>query len=199
MMSIRSLADFNTSPPGGAVTGSHRHRHRPGPKTPDDTREGWGLLTGHQRRPRPGHTRGLSRALPRILWCWLRWVQDDAPAKQGEAGAAVHLAFDGLDLVDDALDPARAVGEGEPVEDGFLVAADPVGEGAELGLAVGCLDGCEPGVEVRGAGEAVHHLGERGDVAGEGVDVGAFCAYPGDLFPLGGFQVVWPGQQAGDL
>src|SRR5580693_6073342 len=97
--------------------------------------------------------RGLSQALPRILWCWLRWVQDDALTEQGEAGTAVHLALDGLDLVDDALDPARAVGEGEPVEDGFLVAADPVGEGAEFGLAVGYLDGGEPGIEVRGAGE----------------------------------------------
>src|SRR6185437_11293239 len=47
--------------PGGAVTGWHRHRHRPGPGNPaDTTNEGWGLLTGHQRGPRPGHTRGLS-------------------------------------------------------------------------------------------------------------------------------------------
>jgi hypothetical protein len=43
------------------VTGWHRHRHRPGLKLPADTaNEGWGLLTGHQRGPRPGHTRGLS-------------------------------------------------------------------------------------------------------------------------------------------
>jgi hypothetical protein len=27
------------------------------------------------------------------LWFWLRWVQDDAPTKQGKSGAAVHLAF----------------------------------------------------------------------------------------------------------
>src|ERR1700730_6555763 len=61
MMSIRSLADFNRSSPGGAATGWHRHRHRPGLKLPADTaNEGWGLLTGHQRGPRPGHTRGLS-------------------------------------------------------------------------------------------------------------------------------------------
>src|SRR6516164_3865105 len=61
MMSIRSLADFNRNSPGGAVNGWHRHRHRPGPELPVDTAsEGWGLLTGHQRGPRPGHTRGLS-------------------------------------------------------------------------------------------------------------------------------------------
>src|SRR6516164_7858429 len=147
MMSIRSLADFNRSSPGGAVNGCHRHRHRPGPELPADTaNEGWGLLTGHQRGPRPGHTRGLSQALPRILWFWLRWVQDDALAEQCEAGAAVHLALDRLNFVNDALDPARAAGEGEPVEGGFLVDADPGGEGAELGLAAGCLDGGEPGV-----------------------------------------------------
>src|SRR6266851_5525713 len=69
MMSIRSLADFNESPPGGAVTGSHRHRHRPGLKLPaDTTNEGWGLLTGHQRGPRPGHTRGLSHGHGQYLY-----------------------------------------------------------------------------------------------------------------------------------
>jgi hypothetical protein len=102
--------------------------------------------------------------------------------------------------VDDALDLARVVGQGEPVEDCFLVLADSGGEGTELGLAVGFLDGGEPGVEVRGAGEAVHHLGERGDVAGEGVEVGASGAYPGELFLFTWLQVVWPGQQqAGNL
>src|ERR1039457_2982594 len=60
MMSIRSLADFNGSSPGGAVTGWRRHRHRPGLTLPADTTTGgWGLLTGHQRGPAPGHTRGL--------------------------------------------------------------------------------------------------------------------------------------------
>src|SRR3954454_1893783 len=61
MMSIRSLADFNGAPLGGAVTGWHRHRHRPGPTLRvDTTNEGWGLLPGHQRGPTPGHQRGLS-------------------------------------------------------------------------------------------------------------------------------------------
>src|SRR4051812_33748670 len=61
MMSIRSLADFNGAPLGGAVTGWHRHRHRPGPTLRvDTTKEGWGLLPGHQRGPTPAHQRGLS-------------------------------------------------------------------------------------------------------------------------------------------
>src|SRR5215213_7202857 len=61
MMSIRSLADFNGAPLGGAVTGWHRHRHRPGPTLRvDTTKERWGLLPGHQRGPTPGHQRGLS-------------------------------------------------------------------------------------------------------------------------------------------
>ena len=52
-MSIRSLADFNGAPWAVAVTGWHRHRHRPGPQLPLDTtsRKGWGLLHGHQRGP----------------------------------------------------------------------------------------------------------------------------------------------------
>src|SRR3954452_9125541 len=61
MMSIRSLADFNGAPLGGAVTGWHRHRHRPGPTLRvDTTKEGCRLLPGHQRGPTPGHQRGLS-------------------------------------------------------------------------------------------------------------------------------------------
>src|SRR3954451_6776848 len=48
-------------PLGGAVTGWHRHRHRPGPTLRvDTTEEGGGLLPGHQRGPTPGHQRGLS-------------------------------------------------------------------------------------------------------------------------------------------
>src|SRR2546427_9799072 len=90
-----------------------------------------------------------------IFVVWLRWVQHDAPAEQGEAGAAVHLALDHLDLVDGALDPPRAVGEGEPVDDRFLVVADPGGERAELGLVVGFRRG-EPLIEAGAAGEVLH-------------------------------------------
>src|SRR3954451_20156426 len=67
MMSIRSLADFNGGPLGGAVTGetpppspprappSARHDEGPGTST-------WppaGTSPGHPRGPLPGHYRGL--------------------------------------------------------------------------------------------------------------------------------------------
>jgi len=61
MMSMRSLADFNGSSPGGAVMDGTATVTVRGHKLPaDTTNEGWGLLTGHQRGLRPGHTRGLS-------------------------------------------------------------------------------------------------------------------------------------------
>jgi hypothetical protein len=64
-------------------------------------------------------------------------VQDDALAEQVEAGAAVHLPFDHLDLVDRALDPAGVPVQGQAVGDGLLVVADADGEGA---LAIPRLD-----------------------------------------------------------
>ncbi len=63
-------------------------------------------------------------------------MQDDAFAEQAEAGAAVHLAFEHLDLVDGALDFAGAPVQGQAVGDGLLVVADAGGEGAQVGLAV---------------------------------------------------------------
>jgi hypothetical protein len=42
--------------------------------------------------------------LREILWCWLRWLQNDALAEQVESGAVVHPALDRLDLVDGAFD-----------------------------------------------------------------------------------------------
>ena len=61
----------------------------------------------------------------------VRRVQDDALAEQVEAGAAVHLALDHLDLVDRALDLAGVPVQGEAVGDGLLVVADADGEGAQ--------------------------------------------------------------------
>src|SRR6185437_11808653 len=103
---------------------------------------------------------------------WLRRVQDDAFAEQVEAGAAVHLAFDHLDLVDRSLDLAGVPGQGQAVGDGLLVGTDAGREGAQAGLVVG-FDGGEPGLQVAAAGAGGHHLGECGDVPGEGVDVRA--------------------------
>src|SRR5207248_1936293 len=54
-------------------------------------------------------------ALPRILWSRLRRVQDDAFAEQAEAGAAVHLALEHLDLIDGALDSAGVPVQGKAV------------------------------------------------------------------------------------
>ena len=67
-------------------------------------------------------------ALPRILWFWLRRVQDDPFTEEGEASAAVHLAFDHLDLVDVSLHGAGVVGQGQAGGDGLLVASDAGGE-----------------------------------------------------------------------
>src|SRR5690349_19551248 len=129
----------------------------------------------------------------------LRWVQDDAFAEQVEAGAAVHLAFDHLDLVDGALDLAGVPGQGEAVDDGLLVVADAGGEGAQAGVVVG-FDGGEPGFQVAAAGAGGHHLGEGGYVPGERVDVRAADADGLELGLLVWLEVVGAGQQpAGDL
>ena len=126
-------------------------------------------------------------------------MQDDALAEQGEAGASVHLAFDCLDLVHGAFDFAGAVGQGEAVGDGLLIVADAGGEGAQAGVVVG-FHGGEPAFQVAVAGSAGHHLGEAGDVPGEGADVGTAVF---DGFELGLFfwpEVVGAGKQpAGDL
>ena len=60
-----------------SVTGWHRHRHHAGPSPSATTRhEGWGLLPGHQWRPRPGHQRGLFHGHGR-------------PLKPGDSGTSV--------------------------------------------------------------------------------------------------------------
>jgi hypothetical protein len=50
-------------------------------------KSGWVVLSSPGWRP-------PELALPRILWCRLRRVQDQALAEEAEAGAAVHLPFD---------------------------------------------------------------------------------------------------------
>ena len=74
-------------------------------------------------------------------------VEDDAFAEQGESGAAVHLAFEHLDPVDVAFDLAGAIGQGQAVEDGLVVAVEPGDEGAQVRLVVGAGPG-DPGVQL---------------------------------------------------
>ena len=63
-----------------------------------------------------------------FLWFWLRRVQDDPFTEEGEASAAVHLAFDHLDLAGVSLHGAGVVGQGQAGGDGLLVASDAGGE-----------------------------------------------------------------------
>jgi hypothetical protein len=92
-----------------------------------------------------------------------------------------------------------AVGQGESVGDGLLVAADAGSEGAQFGLVVG-LDPGEPAVQFLLAAAAGHHLGEASGMPGEGVQVRAAIQDAGQLGPLPGIEAGRAGQQpAGDL
>jgi hypothetical protein len=77
----------------------------------------------------------------------------------------------GLDAADIAFDRSAAVGQGEPVADGSLVAAEAAGEGMQM-RQVADLDGGDPGGQAL-AVAAGHHLRERGDVAGGGAQLQA--------------------------
>src|SRR5579859_5529721 len=144
-------------------------------------------------------SRSWKTALARILWWWLRGVEEYAFAQEGEAGAAVHLAFDHLDLVDVAFHGGGAVGQGEPGGDGFLVAADAAGEGVQRGQVAG-FDLGEPVLEGEQALAAGHHLGEAGDVAGQGAQVRAAGRDGGEVCLVISVEVAGAGQQpAGDL
>src|ERR1700745_1117532 len=99
------------------------------------------------------------RALARIPWSALSGVQDDALEEQGEAGAAVHLPLEHLDLGDVALYGGGAVGQGQPGGDGLLVAADAVGEGPQFGQVAGLGLG-EPALQFPFALAPGHDLGE---------------------------------------
>src|SRR5262249_9059588 len=117
-------------------------------------------------------------------------------AEQGEAGAAVHLALDHLDLGDVAFEGGGAVGQRQPGGDGLLVQADAPGEGVQVGLVVG-FDGGEPGLECEEALAVGHQLG---DGPGEGGRVGAGGGEGGEPGLPGGVQAGGGGQQpAGDL
>ena len=75
------------------------------------------------------------------------------------------------DPVDVAFDLAGAVGQGQAVEDGLVVAFEPGDERAQVWLVAGAGRG-DPGVQLLAA-PAGEDLGELGDVRGQGVQVRA--------------------------
>jgi hypothetical protein len=86
-----------------------------------------------------------------------------------------------------------AVGQGEPVDDGGLIAADAAGEGVQAGQLVK-VDGVDPPGQAL-AVAAGHHLGEYGDVAGDGAELRAAGF---DLAELDGLVVGEVAGVAGD-
>jgi len=114
---------------------------------------------------------------------------------QVEAGAAVHLALDHLDLAGRALDLAGVPVQSEAVGDGLLVVADTGGEGAQSGPVLG-FHGGEPAFQVAAAGAGCHHLGECGHVPGECADVRAAGADGLELSLFAGLEVVGGGSAA---
>jgi len=68
MMVIRSLADFNGSSLGGAVTADTATVTVQGLRLRLDTSKGWGLLVGHQRGLSPGHLWGLFHGHGQLRW-----------------------------------------------------------------------------------------------------------------------------------
>ena len=81
------------------------------------------------------------------------------------------MPFEHLDPVDVAFDLAGAVGQGQAVEDGLVVAFEPGDEGAQVRLVAGAGLG-DPRIQLLAA-QAGEDLGELGDVAGQGVQVRA--------------------------
>src|SRR5262249_28457625 len=136
-------------------------------------------------------------------WHISRWSrrsgsQEDSLAEQVEAGAAIHLPFEHFDPVDVAFDLAGAVGQGQAVEYGGMVALEPGREGAQLRLVIS-LDGGDPGVQPL-ASAAGEDLGELGDVAGQGVQVRAAGPHGAEAGPLIVVQGGWIAQDpAGDV
>src|SRR5262249_27155581 len=107
--------------------------------------------------------------------------QCDQPADHRRPAGLTDLDLTNLipqnDPVDVALDLAGAVGQGQAVEDGLVVAFEP-GEGAQVRLVAGAGLG-DPGIELLAA-PAGEDLGEFGDVRGEGVQVRALGADAGE-------------------
>jgi hypothetical protein len=85
----------------------------------------------------------------------------DHGAEEVVVDAAVHDPFQVFDLAVSALHGAGGLGQGESVEDGGVVAAQTVGEGVQVGEVV-CVHGCQPWLQVAGAGAVGEHFGERG-------------------------------------
>ncbi len=105
-----------------------------------------------------------------------------------------------LIFVDGALDLGGAAGQGEAVGNGLLVVADAGGEGAQAGMAVAGSGGGEPGFQVAVAGPPSHHLGEAGNVPGQGAGVRAAGADGVELCLFSWLKMVRAGEQpAGDL
>jgi hypothetical protein len=88
------------------------------------------------------------------------------------------LPFEHLDPVDVAFDLAGAVGQGQAVEHGLVVAFEPGDEGAQVRLVAGAGPG-DPGVQLLTV-PAGEDLGELGDVRGEGVQVRALGTDAGE-------------------
>src|SRR5258708_33440881 len=104
--------------------------------------------------------------------CVVLCAEQDTLSEQVEAGATEHLAFEGFDAADVAFDRAAAVGQGEPVEDGGLVAADAAGEGVQVGQVVEGGGGDSGGGA--GGGAAGSCVGARG-VDGQGAAPDRAC------------------------
>jgi hypothetical protein len=90
MMSIRSLSVFNGVSSGWSVRDGYRHRGRPEGRDWWMLREGWGLLLGHARGHRVGHTWGFFHGHGQTLWLRTREGFSDSGGHYA-AGIAVYL------------------------------------------------------------------------------------------------------------
>lgn len=123
--------------------------------------------------------------------------QQDSFPQETEPGPAVHLALDHLGPVDMAFDCSRAPGQGEASDDGIAVPVDACGESMETWQVI-LPDGSEPVRKTRALALGQHD-GERADVPGERVNLGAVGAngFELHLFSLGkGFRA--PENPSGD-